>query len=89
VTNGSKEMQIPYFVVGCSGHGVTPVGHADGQKTDDHSFESSLEGYGYLTVTVDAKKITIKFTQVNKDGSKQPYDKTIVVDLGTNQVVPS
>ena len=82
-------MQIPYFVVGCSGHGVQSVGHADGQKVDDHTFESSLEGYGYLTVIVDKKKITMIFTQVKEDGSKQPYDKTIVVDLATNQIVPS
>jgi hypothetical protein len=83
------DMQIPYFVVGCSGHGVQSVGHADGQKTDDHTFESSLEGYGYLTVTVDKNKIVIKFTRVNLDGSKQPYDKTIIVDLATNHIVPS
>jgi hypothetical protein len=27
--------------------------------------------------------------QVNKDGTKQQYDKTIVVDLATNQIVPA
>ncbi len=82
------KMQIPYFVVGCSGHGVQNVGHADGTMIDDHTFDSSLEGYGYLTVTVDTTKITIKFNQVLKDGTQQPYDKTVVVDLATNQIVP-
>lgn len=89
VKGNNKDMQIPYFVVGCSGHGLQSVSHADGQKVDDHIFESSLEGYGYLTTTVDKNKIVIKFTQVNKDGTKQPFDKTIVVDLASNQIVPS
>jgi hypothetical protein len=78
--NGTK-MQIPYYVVGCSGHGLISVGHADGSMNGDHTFDSSLEGYGYLTVTVDKNKITFKFTQVLKDGTRQPYDKTVVVDL--------
>jgi predicted phosphodiesterase len=83
------DKHIPYFVVGCSGHGVQHVAHADGSKVDDHVFESSLEGYGFLTVNVDKTKITIKFTQVEKDGTKEPYDKTIVVDLISNQIVPA
>ena len=86
---GKKNMQIPYFVVGCSGHGVQHVAHADGSRNGDHSFESSLEGYGYLTITADKSKVTVLFTQVNKDGTKQQYDKTIVVDLATSQIVPA
>jgi hypothetical protein len=86
---GKKNRQIPYFVVGCSGHGVQRVAHADGSRNGDHSFESSLEGYGYLTITADKSKVTVLFTQVNKDGTKQQYDKTIVVDLATNQIVPA
>jgi predicted phosphodiesterase len=88
-TINGVNMQIPYFVVGCSGHGVQPVAHANGSKTDDHTFDSSLSGYGYLTMTVDKSKITINFTEVSTDGSKQPYDKIIVVDLSTSQIVPS
>jgi len=82
-------MQIPYYVVGCSGHGIQQVAHADGARVDDHTFDSSLYGYGYLKITADPQKIVINFTQVEKDGTKQPYDKTIVVDLKTNQIVPA
>jgi hypothetical protein len=85
---GGVNMQIPYYVVGCSGHGIQNVGHADGSKIDDHTFDSSLYGYGYLMIMVDKVRITIKFTQVQKDGSKQPFDKTVIVDLATNQIVP-
>jgi hypothetical protein len=84
------KMQIPYFVVGCSGHGVQSVAHATGAMIDnDHTFDSSLEGYGYITFTADKDTITLKFIQVEKDGTKQQYDKTIVVDLASNQIVPS
>lgn len=86
--NGIK-MQIPYYVVGCSGHGIIQVAHADGSMVDDHTFDGSLYGYGYLKVTADPQKIVLQFTQVGKDGTKQPYDKTIVVDLKTNQIVPA
>jgi hypothetical protein len=86
---GGVNMQIPYYVVGCSGHGIQNVAHADGAKIDDHTFDSSLYGYGYLTITVDPSSITLKFTQVQMDGTKQPYDKTVVVDLATSQIVPA
>lgn len=86
-TSNGVKMQIPYFVVGCSGHGIHNVTHADGAMNGDHTFDSSLAGYGYLAVTVDKNKITLKFFEVLKDGTKQPYDKTVVVDLGTNQIV--
>jgi hypothetical protein len=82
-------MQIPYYVVGCSGHGIQPVPHADGSKVGDHTFDSSLYGYGYLTVTVNTRQIIITFNQVSQDGTKEPYDKTVVVDLATNQIVPA
>jgi len=87
--SGGIKMQIPYFVVGCSGHGIQPVAHANGSMSGDHSFDSSLSGYGYLSVTTDQSKITIIFTQVAKDGTKQQYDKTIIVDLATNQIIPA
>jgi hypothetical protein len=85
---GGINMEIPYYVVGCSGHGIQQVAHADGRMVGDHTFDSSLFGYGYLTVTVDTSKIIIKFTQVASDGTAQPYDKTVVVDLATNQIIP-
>ena len=82
-------MQIPYYVAGCSGHGIQSVAHADGRQVDDHIFESSLYGYGYLKIAADPQKIVLNFTQVEKDGAKGAYDKTIVVDLKTNQIVPA
>jgi predicted phosphodiesterase len=88
VSFSGTNMQIPYFVCGCSGHGVQSVAHATGVMDGDHTFESSLEGYGFLTITVDKARITIKFTEVEKDGTSQPYDKLIVVDLASNQIVP-
>ena len=84
---GGVNMQIPFYVVGCGGHGITPVGHASGIRNGDHTFDNSLSGYGYLTVTVNAKQIIFKFNEVNIDGSKQPYDKVIIVNLSNNQIV--
>jgi hypothetical protein len=89
VPGNGTNMQIPYYVVGCSGHGIIPIANANGSKVGDHTFDSSLYGYGYLKVTADPGKIVIAFTQVQKDGTSQQYDKTIVVDLQTNQIVPA
>jgi Calcineurin-like phosphoesterase len=89
VSFGGVNMQIPYYVVGSGGHGIQGVGNANGSKTGDHTFDSSLYGYGYLTVTVNLKKIIFKFNEVTSDGRKQPFDKIVVVDLKSNQIVPN
>lgn len=88
-SSNGVNMEIPFYVVGCGGHGTQHVGQADGSKTDDHTFDSSLQGYGHLTVNCDRHKITFKFYQVQSDGSRQQYDKTIVVDLASNQIIPA
>jgi predicted phosphodiesterase len=83
---GGVNMQIPYFVAGSSGHGLQPVPQATGQKNGDATFESSLEGFGFLTVTVDNTSVIVKFTQVQPNGSSAQFDKTITVDLATSQI---
>ena len=87
-TFNGTDMQIPYYVVGCGGHGMQNIPNADGARIGDHTFDSSLKGYGYLITTVDKSKIVFKFYQVNADASKQLFDKIVVVDLKSNQIVP-
>ncbi|MBI1806500.1 MAG: metallophosphoesterase [Ignavibacteria bacterium] len=83
VSPGGKKMEIPFIVAGSGGRGLSPhVGQANGKKDGDHTYDKSLRGYGYLTVTVTDRLLTISFTQVDK-GLKKPFDK-VVVDLKTN-----
>ena len=80
-------MQIPYLIVGCGGRGTIAVGQATGARDGDHSFDSSLVGFGYLTVTANAQNLTLFLTEVDATGAKKPFDKRIVVDLITNQII--
>ena len=80
-------MEIPFYVVGCGGRGTIAVRQADGIRVGDHTFDSSLVGFGYLTITVTAQQLTLFLTQVDPTGAKKPFDKTIVVDLKTNRIV--
>ena len=77
----SQNIQTPYFVVGTGGRGIVKVPPAKGERIGDHSFESSLMGYGYLTVKATPQNLTLYFTQVDANGIKSAFDKQIVVDL--------
>lgn len=87
ISFGGKKMEIPFYVAGFGGRGTVPVPRANGKKTGDHSFDASMVGYGYLTVTVNTQQLIIATTQVNQDGSRQGFDKTVVVDLATNKIL--
>jgi hypothetical protein len=87
ISFGGRNMQIPFFVVGCGGRGTTGVKKATGVRTGDHSFDSSLVGYGYLTMTVTTNQLSFFLTQVDQAGAKIAFDKKVVVDLATNKIL--
>jgi hypothetical protein len=58
-----------------------------GQVVGDHSYESSLMGYGYLTVTATLNNLLFAFTQIENSGARTAFDKVITVDLKTHQIV--
>ncbi|MFI5263384.1 MAG: metallophosphoesterase family protein [Candidatus Kapaibacterium sp.] len=79
VSFGGKNLQIPYIVAGSGGRTSQAVKAADGKRVGDESFESSLFGYGFLTITATGSDLTIHFTQVNKDtGASTPFDHLTV-----------
>ena len=84
---GGKNSQTPYYVVGTGGRGTINVQQATGIRTGDHSYDSSLMGYGYLTVTANPKQLILSFTQVALSGAKTIFDKKITVDLATNKII--
>ena len=87
MTFGGKNIQTPYYVVGCGGRGTISVPQATGARNGDHSFDSSFVGYGFLTVKVDSKQLTLFITQVDQTGVKKAFDKKIVVDLINNVIL--
>ena len=75
VSFGGQQLQIPYIVAGGGGRTAQSIKAADGSRVGDESFESSLFGYGYLTITATSTTLTIHFTEVNKDtGVSSPFD---------------
>ena len=53
-----QSWEVPIFVVGTGGRQVTHIKAATGARTGDYSFESSLQGYGFLTVEATATAIS-------------------------------
>lgn len=90
VTIAGKQLQVPYVVVGCGGHADQPVG-ATGQTTGDHKFENAAQGYGYLNVTADPKRVSIDFHLVlgphglAPAGAARVFD-SVKVDLATGKL---
>lgn len=82
----NENWQVPYYVLGTGGRGVTPLEIASGQIVGDHSYDGSLSGYGYLTVTAESKQIKFAFTEVENSGARKPYDKLITLNLKTHKI---
>ena len=79
VSFGGKQLQIPYIVAGGGGRTAQAIKAADGKRVGNESFESSLFGYGFLTITATANDLAIHFTEVNKDtGASAPFDHLTV-----------
>jgi hypothetical protein len=83
----NEKWQVPYYVVGTGGRGTIPLETATGQVIGDHSYDSSLMGYGYLTMTVTPKILRFAFMQVENSGARHPFDKVITVDLNKHQLI--
>ncbi len=82
-----KNLQIPFIVCGGGGRQIQPVPAANGAKVDDqttlksqHTFDKSLYGYGYLTVTALLGKLTIEIFEVKNTGAKSILE-TVNINL--------
>ena len=88
LTFNGKSMEIPFYVAGGGGRSLSPsVSPADGSMQGDHSYDSSLLDYGFLTVSASPKQLSFLFNRVDANGNKTQYDKKIVIDLSTNKIV--
>lgn len=82
-----KDLQIPFIVCGGGGRQIQQVPAATGAKVDDqtalksyHTFDKSLYGYGYLTVTAILGKLTIEVFEVKNTGAKSVFN-TVGISL--------
>ena len=79
-----KNMEIPFLVVGAGGRGLQPVAEGTGERIGDYTFDKSLKGFGYTTITVSANLLSIKFIQV--EGEQKTLFDSVDVDLTNNKV---
>ncbi len=88
LTFNGKSMEIPFYVAGGGGRSLSPsLSPANGSLQGDHSYDSSLLDYGFLTVNASPNQLSFLFNRVNANGNKAQYDKKIVIDLSTNKIV--
>jgi hypothetical protein len=74
--------QIPFFVVGCGGHGDQPVTAANGQRTGDLRFDASYRGYGYALISVSAQNVKFAFYSVANDARQSVDEVTLDLQSG-------
>ena|SRR5437588_3182262 len=87
--NNGLTKEIPYIVAGAGGYGVEPAPPNFGVSKDGVTYENgapakalvaphqSHSGYGFLTITVKPKQLSILYTMV-QDNHRQPFETTIV-----------
>ncbi|HKU24452.1 MAG TPA: metallophosphoesterase, partial [Candidatus Sulfotelmatobacter sp.] len=87
-----RALEIPYIVAGTGGINDQAIKPATGQKTGDHTFVKSLQGYGYLLIQVKgdahgtaSSLISTMYQVQEKTRKKSQYDQ-VTVDLGNSTV---
>jgi len=84
---GGKALQIPYIVAGTGGINDQAIVAATGQKTGDHTFVKSLQGYGYLLVEVSETTVTSTMSQVDPTSKAKTQYDVMKLDLATSRVL--
>jgi hypothetical protein len=86
-------LQVPYIVAGTGGINDQVIIPATGQVNGDHTFVSSLQGYGYLLVRVagaadkkTATTLTVTMYQVDPTSQKKSQYDQATVTLATGKV---
>jgi hypothetical protein len=81
VPSNGKNVQIPYIVTGCGGHGDQTVS-PPGKKTGSNPvYEFGYKGWGYAKVVIDAKSLVITLYAVVDDKTTTELDVPITVNL--------
>jgi hypothetical protein len=87
VNFNGRALEIPYIVAGTGGINDQAVPQATGQKTGDHTFVKSLQGYGYLLVEVSKTTVTSVMFQVNPTTKAKTQYDVMKLDLATSRVL--
>jgi uncharacterized protein YukJ/predicted phosphodiesterase len=83
-------MDVPYFVVGCGGRGITAIRQPGGSgpipgTSGDHSLRQFYNGYGYLVLNVTNRVLTAEFFGVDAQANAQSHD-SMTLDLHTHKI---
>jgi hypothetical protein len=86
VPSNGRVVQIPYIVAGTGGINDQAIIQANKQKTGDHIFENSRQGYGYLLIeATNAGLVATMFAVDPATKAKSQFDR-VSVDLAHGRV---
>jgi hypothetical protein len=86
VTSNGRALQIPYIVAGIGGINDQAIIQATGQKTGDHIFEKSRQGYGYLLVEATNTSLMATMYAVDPQTKAKSQFDQVTVDIAHGTV---
>jgi hypothetical protein len=86
VTSNGRALQIPYIVAGIGGINDQAIIQATGQKTGDHIFEKSRQGYGYLLVEATNTSLMATMYAVDPQTKAKSHFDQVTVDIAHGTV---
>jgi predicted phosphodiesterase len=86
VTFNGHALQIPYIVAGTGGINDQAIVQATKQKTGDHIFEKSRQGYGYLLVEATSTSLVATMFAVDPTTKAKSQFDQVSVDLAHGRV---
>jgi predicted phosphodiesterase len=78
---GGRALQVPYIVAGTGGINDQAVPPATGQKSGDHIFVKSMQGYGYLLIEVSKTDLTATMFAVDTVTKAKSLFETVKVKV--------
>jgi hypothetical protein len=85
MTVDGQSRLVPFIVAGTAGIGLQEISTAVGAHVDGVTYVGGIKAYGYLTISVTSRQLSIVFTQ--QDQTHRSPLQILTIDLQTGQLL--